>query len=158
MSRTDTSSWPCTMARSAHVLGDGWNLLIIRQACAGTRRFEDFRSALGIGRNILTTHLNRLVEDGLLDRVPYQERPVRHEYRLTEKGREVYPILAAMAAWGDKWLTGPEGTPLVLHHKRCGHDMHARVVCSECDQQIDVRETTARYGPGFPSKPEARAE
>ena len=146
------SSWPCTMARSARVLGDGWNLLIIRQACAGTRRFEDFRSVLGIGRNILTTHLNRLVVDGLLDRVPYQERPVRHEYRLTEKGREVYPILAAMAAWGEKWLTGPEGTPLVLHHKRCGHDMHARVVCDQCGHPIDVRETTGRPGPGFPSK------
>ena len=140
------------MARSAHVLGDSWNLLIIRQACTGTRRFDDFQTALGIGRNILTTHLNRLVEDGLLVRVPYQERPVRHEYRLTDKGREVYPILAAMAAWGDKWLTGAEGTPLVLHHVACGHDMHADVVCSECRQPIDVRETTAKPGPGFPTK------
>ncbi len=151
MSRTDTSSWPCTMARSAHVLGDSWNLLIIRQACLGTRRFEDFRIALGIGRNILTTHLNRLVDDGLLHRIPYQERPVRHEYRLTEKGREVYPILAAMAAWGDKWLTGPEGTPLVLHHASCGHDMRAQVVCSQCNQPIDVREIKAKPGPGHPS-------
>jgi DNA-binding HxlR family transcriptional regulator len=140
------------MARSAHVLGDSWNLLIIRQACLGTRRFDDFKKALGIGRNILTTHLNRLVEDGLLVRVPYQERPLRHEYRLTDKGREVYPILAAMAAWGDKWLTGPEGTPLVLHHIACGNDMHAEVVCNECHQPIDVRETTGKPGPGFPSK------
>ena len=143
------------MARSAHVLGDSWNLLIIRQACLGTRRFDEFRSALGIGRNILTTHLIRLVQDGLLDRVPYQERPVRHEYRLTEKGREVYPILAAMAAWGDKWLAGPEGTPLVLHHTRCGHDMQAQVVCDHCAQPIDVRETTAKLGPGHPSQLEA---
>ncbi len=137
------------MARSAHVLGDSWNLLIIRQACFGTRRFDDFNKTLGIGRNILTTHLNRLVDDGLLARVPYQERPLRHEYRLTDKGREVYPILAAMAAWGDKWLTGPEGTPLVLHHTACGHDMHAEVVCNECHQPIDVRQTIAKPGPGF---------
>ena len=146
------------MARSAHVLGDSWNLLIIRQACLGTRRFDDFRTALGIGRNILTTPLNRLVVDGLLVRVPYQERPLRHEYRLTDKGREVYPILAAMAAWGDKWLTGPEGTPLLLHHTACGRDMHAEVVCNECHQPIDVRETAGRPGPGFPKKPKQRTE
>lgn len=144
------------MARSANVLGDSWNLLIIRQACVGTRRFDEFKSALGIGRNILTTHLNRLVEDGLLVRVPYQQRPLRHEYRLTDKGRDVYPILAAMAAWGDKWLVGPEGTPLVLHHRECGHDMHAQVVCNVCHQPIDVRQTTGKPGPGFSSSSKPR--
>jgi DNA-binding HxlR family transcriptional regulator len=71
--RTDTSEWPCTIARSAAVLGDHWNLLLIRQACLGTRRFDDFQQALGIGRNILATRLNRLVDEGLLRRVAYQE-------------------------------------------------------------------------------------
>ena len=75
VTRTDTSAWPCTIARSADVLGDGWNLLIIRQACLGIRRFDDFQRALGIGRNILTTRLNRLVDEGLLTRVEYQQRP-----------------------------------------------------------------------------------
>ena len=107
MKRTDTSGWPCTIARSADILGDHWNLLIIRQACLGTRRFDDFQSALGIGRNILTQRLTRLVDEGLLDRVEYQQNPPRYEYRLTDKGRDAYPILAAMAAWGDRWLTGP---------------------------------------------------
>ena len=78
--------------------------------------------------------MNGLVDEGLLRRVKYQQSPPRHEYRLTQKGRDAYPILAAMAAWGDRWLTGPEGTPLVLHHTACEHDMHAVVVCSECDQ------------------------
>jgi len=150
VSRTDTSSWPCTIARSADLLGDGWNLLIIRQACLGARRFDEFRSGLGIGRSILTAHLNRLVEAGLLVREPYQERPVRHEYRLTEKGRDVFPILAAMAAWGDKWLTGPEGTPLVLHHTECDHDMQAEVVCNHCRAPIELRRTRATRGPGHP--------
>ena len=111
MKRTDTSGWPCTIARSADVLGDHWNLLIIRQACLGTRRFDDFQSALGIGRNILTQRLSRLVDEDVLARVEYQQNPPRFEYRLTDKGRDAYPILAAMAAWGERWLTGPEGTP-----------------------------------------------
>src|SRR6476646_6195496 len=149
--RTDTSGWPCTIARSADVLGDHWNLLIIRQACLGTRRFDDFQRSLGIGRNILTTHLNRLVAEGILTRVEYQQRPVRHEYRLTDKGRDVYPILAAMAAWGDRWLTGPEGTPLVLHHTACDPDLPAVVVCSECAVPLDVRGVRSKPGPVYPA-------
>lgn len=148
--RTDTSTWPCTIARSVSVLGDGWNLLIVRQACLGTRRFEDFQAALGIGRNILTNRLHQLVDEGVLDRVEYQVRPVRHEYRLTDKGRDVYPVLAAMAAWGERWTTGPEGTPLVLHHTRCDADMRAEVVCSACAEPLHVRDVLARPGPGHP--------
>src|SRR6266508_6595967 len=148
--RTDTSDWPCTIARSAAVLGDHWNLLLIRQACLGTRRFDDFQAELGIGRNILTQRLSRLVYEGLMSRVEYQQSPPRFEYRLTDKGRDAYPILAAMAAWGERWLTGPEGTPLVLHHTTCEHDMHAVVVCSECEEPIDVRDIRAMPGPGAP--------
>lgn len=151
MRRTDTSDWPCTIARSVNVLGDHWNLLIIRQACLGTRRFDDFQAALGTGRNILSQRLAGLVDDGLLARVPYRDNPLRFEYRLTDKGRDVYPILAAMAAWGEKWMTGPEGTPLVLHHTTCGHDMRAAVTCSECGEPLDVRATRAKAGPGYPT-------
>ena len=150
MTRTDTSAWPCTIARAADLLGDGWTLLIIRQACLGTRRFEDFQRALGLGRNVLAARLRLLVDEGLLRREEYQQHPSRSEYRLTDKGREVYPVLAAMAAWGERWLTGPEGTPLVLHHTTCDSDMHAVVVCSECDQDLDVREVLAQPGPGHP--------
>jgi DNA-binding HxlR family transcriptional regulator len=151
--RTDTSGWPCNIARSAHVLADLWNVLIIRQACLGTRRYEDFQRALGTGRNILTVRLNALVDQGLLERVEYQVRPVRREYRLTDKGRDAYTVLAAMAAWGERWSVGPEGTPVVLHHGTCGHDMHAVVVCSACRAPLDVRAVTARPGPGFEVPP-----
>ncbi len=151
MKRVDTSDWLCTIARSAAVLGDHWNLLLIRQACLGTRRFDDFQRELGIGRNMLSRRLASLVDQGLLSRVEYQQSPARSEYRLTDKGRDAYPILAAMAAWGDRWLTGPEGTPLVLHHTTCDHDMHAVVVCSECDQRLDVHDVVATAGPGAPA-------
>ncbi len=151
VSRTDTSDWPCTIARSADLLGDGWNLLIIRQACLGARRFDEFRTALGIGRNVLTTHLNRLVDEDVLVRVPYQEHPRRHEYRLTDKGRDAFGVLAAMAAWGERWLSGPEGTPLVLHHTACDHDMTAEVVCGHCHGQLELREVRAMRGPGHPA-------
>ncbi len=150
MKRTDTSEWPCTIAQSVNVLGDHWNLLIIRQACMGTRRFDDFQASLGIGRNILTGRLQLLIDEGLLTRTEYQPNPPRFEYRLTDKGRDVYPILAAMAAWGDKWLVGPEGSPLTLHHDSCGNDMHAVVGCSECGQPLHVRAVKARPGPGYP--------
>lgn len=133
------------------VLGDHWNLLLIRQASLGMRRFDDFQRELGIGRNMLTLRLNDLVEQGIFRRVEYQARPLRHEYRLTEKGRDVYPILAAMAAWGERWLSGPEGTPLVLHHTSCDQDMHAVVVCSECAQPLDVHDVLATAGPGAPT-------
>jgi DNA-binding HxlR family transcriptional regulator len=145
--RVDTSAWPCPIARSVDVLGDHWNLLIVRQACLGTRRFDDFQRQLGIGRNILTGRLNRLVDEGLLRRERYHDKPARFEYRLSQMGREVFPILAAMAAWGDRWLGGPEGSPLVLHHTTCDHDVHAEVVCSECHEPLDVRATRATAGP-----------
>jgi DNA-binding HxlR family transcriptional regulator len=148
--RVDTSGWPCTIARSAAVLGDHWNILIVREACLGTRRFDDFQAKLGIGRNILTRRLNALVDEDMLHRVEYQNNPPRSEYRLTAKGRDAYTVLAAMAAWGDRWLVGPEGTPLVLHHTACDHDMQAVVVCSECAEPIDVREVRAFPGPGAP--------
>ena len=147
MTRTSTADWPCTIARTIDLVGEGWTLLVIRQACLGVRRFDDFQRSLGISRNILTLRLNRLVDEGLLDRVEYQDRPVRHEYRLTDKGRDVYPILAAMAAYGDRWLVGEEGTPLILHHTPCDHDMHAVVTCSECAEPLDVRHIRARTVP-----------
>ena len=112
------------------------------------RRFDDFQGELGIGRNMLTIRLNGLVDEGVFRRVEYQNNPPRHEYRLTDKGRAVYPVLAAMAAWGEQWLSGPEGTPIVLHHTTCDHDMRAVVVCSVCAEPLDVHDVLATAGPG----------
>jgi DNA-binding HxlR family transcriptional regulator len=143
--RTDTSAWPCPIARAADVLGDGWTILILREACRGRRRFDDFQRQLGIGRNILTRRLQQLVDDGLFTKVPYSEHPVRHEYRLTPKGRDAYPILAAMAAWHDRWHPDEAGL-MQLRHTDCDHDMHAEVVCSHCAEPLDVRAIRASTG------------
>jgi len=144
MRRVDTSDWPCNIARSAAILGDHWNILLIRQACLGIRRFADFQRTLGIGRNMLTVRLNALVDQGIFEGVEYQSNPPRSEYRLTDKGRDAYTVLAAMDAWGRRWLAGQGGTPVVLHHQECDNDMHAAVVCSKCSRPLDVRQVTAR--------------
>jgi DNA-binding HxlR family transcriptional regulator len=149
LKRTDTSGWPCNIARSANILGDHWNVLLIRQACLGVRRYEDFQRTLGVGRNMLTIRLNGLVDEGIFDRVEYQTNPRRREYRLTDKGRDAYTVLAAMDAWGRRWLAGAKGTPVLLHHRPCDRDMHAVVVCSECSEPLDVRQVTARTAPGY---------
>ena len=150
MKRTEFASWPCSIARSVDLLGDWWTPLVIREAFLGRRRFDDIQGSLGIGRNVLTQRLKRLVEEGMLDRLRYQEKPDRYEYVLTEKGRDFYPVLAAMIAWGDRWLSGDEGPPIVLHHKPCGHDTTPQVVCSECKAPIQARDMRPRPGPGYP--------
>jgi DNA-binding HxlR family transcriptional regulator len=151
MKRTEFASWPCSIARSVDLLGDWWTPLVLREAFLGVRRFDDMQRELGIGRNVLTQRLKRLVDEGMLDRVLYQEKPDRHEYVLTDKGRDFYPVLAAMIAWGDRWLSGEEGPPIVLRHKACGHDMTAKVVCSECGEPVQARDVRARLGPGYPA-------
>jgi DNA-binding HxlR family transcriptional regulator len=100
MKRTDTSDWPCTIARASVIFGQSWNLLILREAFYGNRRFDQLQKALGIGRNILTERLSTLIDEGLFTRDPYQEHPTRYEYLLTDKGRDTFPVLLAMATWG----------------------------------------------------------
>jgi DNA-binding HxlR family transcriptional regulator len=138
--RTPFADWPCSIARTVDLIGDWWTPLVLREAFLGVRRFDDFQRNLGIGRNILTQRLHRLVDEGMLERRPYQDRPLRHEYVLTAKGRDFYPVLAAMMAWGDRWLAGEEGPPVVLRHAPCGHELHAEVVCSHCHEPIAVRD------------------
>jgi len=132
------------------LLGDWWTPLVLREAFYGVRRFEAFQKSLGIGRNILTQRLRRLVGEGLLERRRYQDRPARYEYRLTDKGRDFYPVLAAIVRWGDRWLAEGRGPPVLLRHRACGQVTQAEVVCAECKQPLTARDVTAEPGPGFP--------
>jgi DNA-binding HxlR family transcriptional regulator len=146
MKRTPFADWSCSVARTVDILGDWWTPLVLRECFGGVRRFDDFQRRLGIGRNILTQRLNRLVDEGMLERRPYHERPVRHEYVLTDKGRDFFPVVAALMRWGDTWLAGEDGPPVVLHHRTCDHDVHAEVVCSHCAEPLAMRDVSARPG------------
>jgi DNA-binding HxlR family transcriptional regulator len=150
MRRTRFSEWPCSIARTVDLTGDWWTPLVMREAFYGARRFEQFQSQLGLSRNVLTQRLERLVEEGMLERVPYQERPLRHEYRLTEKGRDFFTVLAAMIRWGDRWLADEAGPPIELRDRESGEQVELEVVDSKTGQPVDIRRLVAT--PGLPEQ------
>jgi DNA-binding HxlR family transcriptional regulator len=147
MQRTSFDGMHCSVAQCLEVVGEWWSLLIVRDAFLGVSRFDEFQARLGISRNILTERLNRLVEHGVLSRVPYQEHPPRSSYHLTEKGRDLWPVVNAMRQWGDQWAA-PDGPPLQIRHKVCGAIVEARPVCSHCGGPLDARAVLAIPGPG----------
>lgn len=154
----DIGGMTCSVARTLSVIGDRWTLMIIRNAFLGTRRFDDFHAGLGMTRHVLADRLARLVEAGVLVKVAYQERPLRHEYRLTEQGRDLYPVLLALTGWGDKWLDEGRGAPVVYQHKTCGHMTTPRLCCSACGEPLDPRQVTPMAGPGLaPAEPQRNA-
>jgi len=149
--RIDTSAWPCTIARAGAIFGDRWNVLLLREAIYGTSRFDDFQRTLGIGRNILTDRLRTLVDEGLFARVAQPDRPDRFDYVLTDKGRDTYPVLLAMATWARAHTLKPEEDPLIFEHKVCGHDFDAVAACSHCGERLNLDEINVRWGPGHPA-------
>ncbi len=147
MQRKSFEAMNCSVAQCLEVVGEWWSMLIVRDAFLGVRRFDDLQSRLGISRNVLTTRLSSLVEAGVLEKVPYQERPLRHEYRLTDKGRDLWPVLTAMREWGDRWAA-PDGAPLELVHDACGEVLRLTHTCSACGEPVDRRSVHPRPGPG----------
>jgi len=141
---------PCSLARTLSIVGDRWTLLVLRECFLRVRRFEEFEQRLGIARHVLADRLKKLTEAGVLCKEPYQERPRREEYRLTEKGLDLYPVMLSLLDWGDKWMAGPEGPPLLRRHNACGHVAHAVPTCSECGEPLDARSMTVEPGPGAP--------
>lgn len=138
----------CSLARALAVVGDRWTLLILRDAFLRVRRFEAFQERLGIARRVLTERLTTLVDAGVMDKVAYQVRPPRHEYRLTKKGLALHPVILSLVHWGDSHCATPDGPPVLLRHKTCGHDFHAVLTCSECGQPIAAREVEPRTRSG----------
>jgi DNA-binding HxlR family transcriptional regulator len=123
--------------------------LILREAFLRTRKFDDFQARTGAARHIVADRLKKLVKHEVLERRKYQERPARYEYRLTEKGLDLHPVIMALAAWGDRWMDQGEGPPLEMVHKECGRVMKSIQVCSECREPIHAKSIEPRPGPAL---------
>lgn len=149
MRRTSFSQMDCSVAQTLEVIGEWWTLLILRDCFQGVRRFDDFQRHLGVARNVLTQRLDRLIEHGILERRQYQDRPVRHEYRLTEKGLDLYPVLISLMEWGDRHAMDTEG-PVILTHKACGHEGTPILACPHCGEKVHARGMRFRWKPGRP--------
>ena len=148
MLRRDYQGQDCSIARALEVVGERWTLLIIRDAFLGLRRFDEFQESLGIARNVLTDRLVRLVEEGILDRVRYSERPERYEYRLTAKGRDLGIALAGLRQWGDKYLS--EQPPRITRRKSDKRPVIAAFV-PEGTEVVRADELESVPGPGLKS-------
>ena len=143
----------CSVARALSVVGDAWTLLIVRDCFLGIRRFDDFQERLGISRHLLADRLRHLVEHGVLAKVRYQERPERFEYRLSERGRALHPTITALLAWGDEWMADPDGPPVTLVHRACGHEMTPVPTCPECGDEVTATGTAAVVHPHAMTRP-----
>jgi DNA-binding HxlR family transcriptional regulator len=152
MERTSFADMRCSLARGLEMIGDWWSPLIIRDLFLNVTRFDELIEDLGISRNLLTMRLKSLAENGIIERVAYRQRPIRYEYRLTERGRDLVPPILALTAWGDRWARPKEGSPILFVHKCCGHKFLPRVTCSACGEAISAAAVKAVPGPGGAAK------
>ena len=148
MSRADLAKQACTMARTIELFGDEWTLMILREMFLGGRRFDDLRRQTGASPHILSQRLKRLEGVGVLRRERYSARPPRHEYRLTGKGRDLWPVIVSLKAWGDRWLEGGN-TPVEISHKGCGHTVVPRMTCPDCGEPMQAHDARTRLSPDY---------
>jgi DNA-binding HxlR family transcriptional regulator len=148
----DYAGQNCSVARSLELVGERWTLLIIRDALLGVTRFEHFLERLRIAPNVLSKRLKTLTDAGVMTRRPYQERPVRHEYLLTEAGKELLPVVLSLARWGDAHLA-PNGPPVVARHAGCGGRLDGTARCEECGAAVGADDVEWHAGPGSSRPP-----
>ena len=144
----------CSVARALSVIGERWTLLVLREAFLRTRRFDDFQRLTGAPRPILADRLRTLVDRGILERRPYGTHPDRHEYRLTEKGLDLYPVIVSLMEWGDRWMADELGPPVTLEHRGCGHEVTPVLACPDCGDRVQARDMRA-FVPDRASEPVA---
>lgn len=141
MGRTaDYTNERCSVAATLEVVGDPWTLLILRDAFAGVKRFEQWQERLGVARNVLAARLKSLVSHGVMETRRYSERPPRHEYWLTQKGLALSPVLLTMSEWGDRHVYGRDQSPVLFRHKSCGCAFHPVLACEECGEVVQRRD------------------
>lgn len=164
LEKVDAMQWeeldqqPCSVARTLSVIGDRWTLLILRDCFMKVRRFDDFQSRLGIGRPILADRLQKLVDHFVLTKMAYRTNPVRYEYRLTQKGLDLHPVIMSIVHWGDMHMVGKKGRPVLHRHTTCGHHFDPIQVCSICDEKLTPREIVVEPGPGADPGPQPRVK
>jgi DNA-binding HxlR family transcriptional regulator len=145
--RKSFAEMDCSVAQCLEVVGEWWSMLVVRDAFLGVTRYEEFQKRLGISRNILSERLARLTGAGIFVKVPYSEHPPRYDYRLTDKGRDLWPVLTAMRQWGDHYAA-PAGRPVEVAHKACGSTADTVLVCGGCGEALGPRDVRAQAGPG----------
>lgn len=149
MQRSDFSEMHCSVARTLDIVGDRWTPLVLRDVALGVTRFDAIQRDLGLSRKVLAQRLAHLVDHGVVEKVPYQQNPVRHDYLLTEKGRDLAMVLVAIQTFGDRWTFGPSGPPVQWRHLACGEIAGVVHACSHCGEQVAVGDAVPVKGPSF---------
>jgi len=139
----------CTIARTVDAIGDPWTIMIMKEPFLGQRRFDDIQTYTGMSPHLLSVRMKKLEKEGIVQRRAYQRLPTRHEYRLTEKGIDLWPILISLKDWSARWSRWPGGEPLNIRHKACGHLTSLKVVCSHCNEPISARDVTQEMSPAM---------
>jgi len=145
--RSDYNDQVCSIARSLEVVGERWTILVLREVFLGVRRFDEIQEDLGIARNVLASRLEKLVGEGVLEKRLYSEHPPRHEYMLTEKGLDLWPVVVSLMQWGDRHEAPPEGPPVILTHRDCGGEVTSHRTCDRCGEPLGPRDVRAIPGP-----------
>jgi len=148
MQRTRFDTMACSIARTVDVVGEPWSPLILRDVYAGITRFEQLQQDLGISRKVLAERLRWLVDNQILERREYSSRPPRHEYVLTTRGADLCDVLLVMARWGDRWLAGEPGPPVLHRHHACGRISHVELRCADCGEPMTATDVDLLPGPG----------
>jgi DNA-binding HxlR family transcriptional regulator len=140
----------CSIARTLQVVGERWTLLVLREVFTGQRRFEEIQRNLGVATNILADRLETLVDAGILERRALADRSDRSEYRLTEKGLDLWPVIVSLLQYGDRYYA-PAGPPVILRHRDCGGEIDSHRICSACGQRLSARDSMASAGAPAPA-------
>jgi len=148
MQRTQFGAMACSIARTLDVAGEPWSPLIVRNIYVGINRFDQLQESLGISRKVLAERLRWLTTSGVLERREYSDKPVRYEYALTEMGLGLVEVLMVMVKWGDRWLAGQAGPPVLYRHHACGEISHVELHCSECGKPMGPTDIDVLPGPG----------
>jgi DNA-binding HxlR family transcriptional regulator len=148
MRRTPFDDMTCSIARTVAIIGERWTPLILRDLALGITRFDAIQRNLGISRKVLAQRLAALLEHEVIARTPYQDKPARYDYTLTEKGTDLALVLLAMQSWGDRWVFGETGPPMLFRHEPCGAVTSPVPSCSGCGEPLRPAEVTPLLGPG----------